>query len=324
MTSRTIVLKQAAGFISGLQGALKAQAGYLQSLEIKDMFGARLNPQRTLIKGEVSKSHGEYESTQRKISTPSSETQRLRTAISTLGDLHNKLGSELAFAKREIAYGKFDAEDLKELFNLCRGVFIPISGMSSIADIFDRAAERHRDQFQEIDSTEKSNEKEERQWNDIMKSLHGSFENMTEALDGGLQHTLITLQLANSTKKNDVLKRQTANQTLHDVEEQGGSIRPGEKDFATFLTRKIDEFYNQRKLSLAIWCKQRNISVDENLFSSSSVLVPHIIADYDDAWQHQQSQRQLYLILYVSISLDSSGVLNNWLNCCLSFVFMAP
>lgn len=309
MTSRIIALKQIAGFISGLQGALKAQAGYLQSLETKDMFGASLKPQQEPIDGEFD-THGEHQATQRKRSTTSLEAQNLRTAISALGELHSKLGGELAFAKREIAYGNFDAEDLKEIFKLIRNVFIPITGMSSIADIFDRVAERHgwsptssesQNKLQGENNISKTKEREKTQWNDIMKTLHSSFETMTEALDEGLQHALFTLQLATPKREKATLKIQVADQATHDVEEQGDSIRPGDTGFATYLTGKIENFYNQRKLTLAIWCKQRGISLEENLFKNPVIAAPHIHTENEDVWQHQRSQRQLYLILYVSI-----------------------
>ena len=307
-----IVLKQTAGFISGLQGALKAQAGYLQSLETEDAFSAESKPQEEPSNGESHESQRDNRAPQQKSST-SLEAQKLRTAIGALGELHSKLGGELAFAKREIAYGNLDAEDLKELFKLCHSVFTPITGMSSIAYIFDRGDEKRgcgsmssmssefQNVFQGKNSNEKTEEKEKTRWNDILKTMHGSFETMTEALDEGLQHALYTLQLTKPKKENEVRKIQVADQTTQDVEGRGDSIRPGDTGFATYLTRKIDNFYDQRKLTLTVWCRQRGVSPDENLFKNPVIPAPRIHIENEDLWQHHRSQRQLYLILYVSV-----------------------
>lgn len=236
------------------------------------------------------------------------EAERLKIAIGALGELHGKIAGELIFAKREIAYGKLDGAELKELFRLTRGVFMPVAGMSSIADIFNRVAEKRgwrstdsrQNGLEEKHMIEEAKDKEKKQWNDIMKSLHGPFKVLTQAMDEGLQHALYTLELAIPPKEMTTPKTTVADQTSHDVEAQGDIIKPGDKGFADYLIRRIDNFYDQRKLTLGIWCRQKGVELDENLFKNPALPSPHIEVETENLSQHQENQHQLYLILYVS------------------------
>jgi len=44
----------------------------------------------------------------------------------------------MPFGKRENSLGKLDAKDLDEIFTLFRNILIPLIGMSTITDIFER------------------------------------------------------------------------------------------------------------------------------------------------------------------------------------------
>lgn len=308
ITSRTIVLKQIAEFISGLQGALTAQASYLQSLENKNMFDASPAPHHDPSSSGTQKSQMEHQNKQHGKGSTTLEAKKLKTTIGALGELHGKIAGELGFAKREIAYGKLDGAELKDLFKLTRGVFLPLTGMSSIADIFNRIAENRG--WTSTDSKahngleekkiEEAKEMDIKQWNDFMKSLHGPFEVMTQAMDEGLQHTLYALELA-KVPTETTPKVPVADQTS-DIEAHGDIIKPGDKRFASYLTRRIDNFYDQRKLTLATWCRQKGLELDENLFQNPTLPAE---VESNDLSQHQRNQRQLYLILYVSIPLGS-------------------
>lgn len=114
------------------------------------------------------------------------ESKALKASLAALTGLHGKLYGDLAFAKREVAWGKLDQKDLDEIFKLFRGILIPLIGMSTITDIFERIAERRGwvtvkgSKFNEVESWEKCDkrdkEEEKRTWNEIMKTLHEPFE----------------------------------------------------------------------------------------------------------------------------------------------------
>ena len=297
---RTTVFKQAAGLIVAAQGTLKAQIAYLQTLEKKDMFSCPAESDEN-EKDENPKTHKK-----RNVVKPNgnTEAQQLKSAIRALGELYGKMYTDIAFAKRELAWGKLDASDIDELSTLLRGMITPMMGVSSAADIFQRIADQ-RGWMQRETASSPENEQGKRQWNEIMRTLHDPFQRVTEAMHDGLQHVLYTLELAKPPRTQKAGKGgRSHDATSKDVEADGGVMGPGEPGYATYLTKRIDLFYEQRKTTLAIWCQQRGIKVDSNPFEDPSQTTLNISTEKgngaEDPEQHAKNQRQLYLVLYVS------------------------
>ena len=297
LTSRTVVFKTAGGYIGALRGALKAQAGYLESLESKDVF---VRP--TKGENEVSGSgHKRHRSHQKKedIAQPSPETKTLKAAVAALAELHGKISMDKPFAKREVAYGKLDASDISELLKLMRYIMLPIIGMSSVSDIFDRVAERRGWKTASEDDDSQSEEvrevknKEIRHWNDVMKTLHQPFKQLAEAMDQGLEHALYTLELAK--KPEEKASHKPIKSTPRDVEAKGSVIEPGDRGFADALSANINRFFEQRKLTLTTWCARHGVDMDESSYKG-----PKSSDSQESIEHHQRKQRQLYMILYVS------------------------
>ena len=299
VTVRTTFFKQTTGFIAAAQGTLKAQIAYLQTLEKKDMFRSPEESDEN-DKDEKSKTHNK-----RKVKpNDDTEAQQLKSAIGALGELYGKMHTDIAFAKREIALGKLDASDIDELFKLLRGMLFPMTGMSSASDIFQRVAEQAGWMQRDIASS-RENQKDRSQWNEIMRTLHNPFQIMTEAMHDGLQHALYTLELAKPPKNQKMSKGVIGyDATSKDVEADGDVVSPGEPGYATYLTKRIDLFYEQRKTTLAVLCQQRGINMDANPFENPSQTTLNISTEKgnraEDPEQHAKNQRRLYLVLYVS------------------------
>ncbi|KAL8662244.1 MAG: hypothetical protein Q9168_008286, partial [Polycauliona sp. 1 TL-2023] len=290
LTSRTVVFKTTTGYIKALSSALKAQSKYLQSLEDKNAFGNPSHLRNATHSGKEQSPSPHDPSDSSLQSTP--EATALKTAVATIAELHGKLGGDLAFAKREIAYGKLDASEISELFKLMRQVMLPIIGMTSVADIFDRVAERRGWKIHTDDSAEHQGRSDEvkdmekEQWSEIMRTLHEPFETLTDWMDQGLQHALFTLELEKKPGKRRDGAAQTKDANTPDLEENGDAIEPGDERFGSILSSRIDQFYEQRKVTLDTWCRQKGMADPEN---------------------HQRHQRQLYLILYMEFLLWSTG-----------------
>ena len=297
---RMMFFKQSAGLILAIQGTLKAQIAYLQTLEKKDVF--QTPPESA--KDAKSNKHKKGKAVE---SPGSAAAQRLKAATGALEELYGKLNADITFAKREVAWGKLDACDLDELLRLFQDILLPITGLSSVADIFQRLAERLGWTQRDIAlSSEK--EKGRSQWNEIMRTLHEPFQTMTEAMHDGLQHALYTLELAKPPKDQKASKKNSGNDaTPEDVEANAGILRPGDPKYAAYLTEKIDSFYEQRKVALAVWyqqrCEQKGLKMDANPFSNPSPMAFEISIEnkklIDDPEEHAKNQRQLYLTLYV-------------------------
>lgn len=299
ITSRTIVFKTAAGYIGALRGALKAQSAYLQSLEDKQNFSqpakAEKNDSSSLSDGDTPESKSQL----------SPKVKNLKAALAGLGEIHGKLNGEIPFAKREIAFGKLDASEISELGRLMRLIMLPVIGMGSVADIFDRVAERRGWRTAGEDDIK---DQEKSRWSEIMRTLHEPFDILTQAIGEGLQHTLFTLELEKRPKNTKTNKtNQKVNQTTPDsadIEAKGDMVEPGTPKFAGTLSKRIDDFYEQRRQTLDAWCKQRGLDIRHDRLKND----PHPSSEGEHvSFDHSSQQRQLYLILYMEFLLCSTA-----------------
>lgn len=304
---RMTFFKQSAGFIAAVQGTLKAQIAYLQTLEKKDMFRTPTDSDED-EKDEKSHRHKKGDASK---PSGSAEAQQLKAALGALEELHGKMHADVRFAKRETAWGKLNASDIDELLKLFQEIMLPMTGMSSAADIFQRIAER-RGWTQRETASSPENEKGKSQWNEIMRTLHDPFQTVTDNMHDGLQHALYTLELAKPPKKRKASKKSSSDGAASkDLEADAGVMKPGDPEYATYLNKKIDVFYEQRKTTLAVWCQQRGIKMDAKPFENPSQTALNIRTEnssrIEDPEEHAKNQRQLYLVLYMEFLLWSSG-----------------
>lgn len=279
----------------------KAQVAYIQSLESSDMFSssgsgdrAAANNDKTKQGGKKKKSkHGAKENSSR---TETPQGKALKGAVAALRELHGKLYGDLPFAKREVVWGKLQPEDLGEIFTLLRGILIPLIGMSTITDIFQRVAERRgwtdgpdtqSDQQEPLEhSSNADKDKEKEIWNSIMKTLHEPFAAATAVMDEGLEHAGLALELIKAPKK----------AKKSDVESKGTGPRPGNPAFGVYLEEKLKELYDSRGQTLKAWAKEKGLP--EDYFNTSQDNTPDRQLVLDEV-QRTRDQQQLYLILYM-------------------------
>lgn len=122
--------EEQAGYLGLIRAALKAQTAYLQSLETSDMFTSGSANNESNEEGKNSKS--KKKSKTHPAQNPQSAA--LKGTLEGLKGLHGKLHGDLAFGKREFAWGKLTAKDMDEIFALYRSILIPLIGMSSLPD----------------------------------------------------------------------------------------------------------------------------------------------------------------------------------------------
>lgn len=284
LTSREVVFKGMAGYISSLRGALQANLEYMHSLEEEDPFAvARTN---TL---------GDH--------VPKSEKARaFKQKLAGLGALHAKLSTDLPFAKREIAIGKLGPDDLQETFRLLRLIMIPTVGLSCMADIFVRFTEEkgwdgHVDLATATVSDGANPDEKMRittiqEWHELMKLLREPFNSITQTIDNGLEHILIRLELAAKTK-------------TQDLESAGDEPRPGDDGFAASYERRRLEFLKSKKDMLKGWCELHDIHLPDNFFDSpdADLDVPEWMQEGSLSEPHGRLRRQLYMCLYMEFLL---------------------
>lgn len=188
VNSRTVVFKEQAGYVQLIRATLKAQTAYLQSLETSDMFAPeeQCDENGEDVDGSKKAKHKKTKEKDKPHPAANAQAQALKANLAALTALHGKLHGDVPFGKRETAWGKLDAKDIDEIFTLFRNILIPLIGMSTITDIFERIAERRgwvripNSKFDKAESWEalgqEAKEKEKKTWNEIMKTLHEPFE----------------------------------------------------------------------------------------------------------------------------------------------------
>ncbi|KAH8599866.1 hypothetical protein B0O99DRAFT_564613 [Bisporella sp. PMI_857] len=305
MSSRLVVFKQQAGYIGLLRATLKAQTGYLQSLENTDMFLGSNGENETKDNPEDGNKPLKKDTGKQMHPANSPHSKALKGAIAGLTALHGKLHGDIPFAKREIAWGKLDAKDIDEIYSLFRGITIPLLGMSTISDIFERVAERRgwikprkaeeRDRSEAWEHCPKAERiAEQKVWNGVMKALHDPFSVVVAAMDQGLEHAGIVLELLPKPKKSKAVD-----------EEAQSEPKPGDPDFAKYLGEKVKSFYSTRGQVLRAWAKEKGLS--ESQFDAAKTAPVERNEFTPDEAKHRRDQQQLYLILFMENLLFSAG-----------------
>ncbi|KAJ9629567.1 hypothetical protein H2203_001941 [Taxawa tesnikishii (nom. ined.)] len=291
VTMRTVVFKEMTGYIMTLRGLVKGNMAYLSSLEENDPFFARAptgQPQTGM----------------------SPEIKAVKGALAGLAALHGKLGVDLTFAKREIAWGKLGPDDLQAIFRQLRLIMLPIVGLSSVINIFERIAEERdwdhpapKGPPSEVeDEDERLRIQSAEDWHVIFRTLREPFTKFAGHIDEGFTHILLVLQFIPSPKK----KKGEAES--NDIESKGEQQKPGQKGFSASFEQKIEEFSKQKKRLLEEWCKSRGIELAPDFWENprtGEFTAPDWYLERQITQQRQLYRRQLYLVLYMEYILTS-------------------
>ncbi|KAK9492055.1 hypothetical protein V1508DRAFT_419947 [Lipomyces doorenjongii] len=299
VSSRLVIFKEFTGYIGALQGVIDAQKGFLQSMESKEMMRFEDGD-----KGQC-------------VSKTEQAAKALKGSLAGLTALHGKLHGDLTFAKREFAFGKLSADDISDIFDLFRKIFVPLLGLGSVVDIFERVAESRgwcdvnasidEDSGNpEIVERREVREAEQAEWNKIMKTMHAPFESMSAAMNEGLLHASYALELTRKPKDMNVQQDAEMEETIVDLETRGKVRKPGDAKFGEYLGEKVRYFKEQRKANLKKWCELKGVDFPEDgeepLERTRSKLQRS-----EDLTGNDRTRRQLYLILYLGFLLWSTG-----------------
>ncbi|KAB5513350.1 hypothetical protein GE09DRAFT_632228 [Coniochaeta sp. 2T2.1] len=299
ISSRMVVFGEFAGAIGLLRKAMGLQKKYLVGLEQLDMFAvvthqatmdAREAERRYKKMAKKAKKAGKEPGMQPAMTKEAAIGQELKAAVGQIREMVGKIQADIAFAKRDVAWGKLDAKDLGEIARLLRSATIPIVGMSSIMDIFQRVAERRgwNDDAEEDIEVLEQKDREKRVWNEAMKCIHVPFEILSEAVDQGLTHAAMRLEILPKPKANKKAAKDA------DVEAKGDSVDPGDDGFSEVVRHKIERFSSIQGEALRAWVRERELvrSSDDGM-STAEI--------------RERDQAQLYCLIYMERLMQASG-----------------
>ncbi|KAF5254405.1 hypothetical protein FOXYS1_14397 [Fusarium oxysporum] len=273
ISSRMIVIGQFRGFICLLRKVVSLQKEYLATLAKDDIFDneTRNAEERECWQEKKKRKSRRVEKEKEKGEgmAEAKAAKRLADTTHTARVLTGKIHDNMTFAKRDMAWGKLDTKDLGE-----------IVAISSLADILHRIAERRRRNVvkETLEESAAEGNWEKRLWND-MKQLHTPFQTFVEAIDQGLEHTGICLEILPKPK----VTRKSTSIGSDDVEAHGDAVNPGDQYFGSLVNKKVQKFNSENGDTTQAWVR------DE-----ASDAIP-------------RNQAQLYVILYIQQLMHVAG-----------------
>ena len=274
-SSRDVVQTDVKAYFALLQKVLNAEREYLESMESADTLHETIDDDGKTTSRFQKASGG------------------LKSSIAALSALHAKLQTTVPYAKREFAYGHISAKDIGNLFGKLRQIYLPVLGLSSVADIFQRLVKGRNWKSAYDGSNENSTvQAEVEEWNEIMRALHDPFEHAIRGISGGLEHVSYCLKYAKPVKSEK-----------NDVERGLATARPGDAEYLQHLEEVSAKFWDRRAEALKVWCMQKNVPfLDYNPETKESVdmrLTRMFSGDH--------SRQQLFLILYMEFLLHATA-----------------
>ncbi|KAJ8115265.1 hypothetical protein OPT61_g3058 [Boeremia exigua] len=289
VTCRKVVVKEMTGYIGLLKAAIAAHKGYIHSLEGSNMFGQTYVPE--------AEDGDDADKKRKPKATP--EVAAVKKTIGALQELHGKLTTDLAFAKREFAYGKLTPDDFESMFKHLRRIFLPILGLGSVMDLFERAAEINH--WDDENMTEHDNELRQTsisEWNELFSFVHEPFDHIMQVMDEGLTHVMLRMQFVKVPKKKK-------GQNQGDTEAKGDAVKPGDKNFAEYMAKQADVFYSAKEPTLRHWVESKGIKLSADYFSCPDQIDDETLKRLPSITTRKRDQRQLYTLLYVIFLLNS-------------------
>jgi hypothetical protein len=131
-------------------------------------------------------------------------------------------------------------------------------------------------------------------WKEVMKQVQEPFEILSEAVDQGLEHAGMCLELLPRPKKASGKAGKSASGPSEADVEAGDEPKPGDPGFSRIIDEKIQTFYCRKGELLRTWVQERGITLDEESFENSS-------------FRSERDQVQLYVILYLENLMHASG-----------------
>lgn len=166
--------------------------------------------------------------------------------------------------------------------------------MMTMIDIFKRVSERRGwalagDLPDEVIAEK---EREKHIWNEVMKQMHEPFEILSEAIDQGLEHAGICLEILPRPK-------QAAKPNI-DVEARGEKIAPGDPALAQVIAEKVEAFNSRKGEILRTWVKEQGFNP-----TAEELEIPSPLSDSPEGREHDRAQ--LYIVLYMENLMHASG-----------------
>ncbi|OBR09536.1 hypothetical protein CH63R_08301 [Colletotrichum higginsianum IMI 349063] len=305
VSSRKVVSAEFNGAIGLVRKSIRLQLNYLQTLSSPDMLERHETKSSSVFRKNNSNKKKKKKTKKEKrpeLTKEAKAAAEVKATALAISALFGKMHGDILFAKRDIAYGKLNSKDIGEIYNRLRSIMIPLNGISTIVDIFRRAADKHGWGVEAggggggAGDTDAEKSREKRVWNEIMEQLHEPYEILTEAMDQALEHAAIVLELAPRPKQKKT-KTSTTTQTAADVDVEkdagakNGGAQPGDAGFAEVLASRVQDFNDKKGEMLRTWLRERQLATEQE---RRDLKLKRL-----ETRMRERDQTQLYVMLYM-------------------------
>jgi hypothetical protein len=287
-----IAKKQAAGLLNMMKASLSIHIAYLHGITTSQTGNlGRLD--------ENGKPLPLDQNPEAQVSIKAAEeaAQNLKMTIQKASQLFGQLKLEIGFAKKEIGWGKLQAEDFGKIWERLQHILLPVAGLSTFIDIL-QSVKRHKAEgenlISDLDAVEAIRKLEAEEWHEVIVMSRVPFAKMKATLVDGLTHVAYVLELTPRPKgaKKDIEKSADA------------APSPGEPAFAQFLKDQIAVFQDHRQETMRKWCERKGIEVPTKFWEDTSAQYKFSdTTSVHEAVRQKQNHQQLYLILYLEYLL---------------------
>ncbi|KAH6664130.1 hypothetical protein B0J14DRAFT_494024 [Halenospora varia] len=301
VSSRKVFFGEATGFLQICRKLLKAQLEFVEVLKhSKICRPITANPESP--KAEESCNPEDVKKDFNK------KLKTLTTLTTDLLGLGAKLREDVLFAKREIAFGHFRETDIHEFHTILGNIMIPISGLSTIADISERM---HLPSTEALklpksvsgNSSQTILENEQKEWMELVHTTGTSFEVVADVLDESIVHILKRLKLIPDKKA------KKSSEAKADVEKGTEPLELQHASFADSLEIKVEDFRKKRSKDLHAWAEERGL---DSVFRTTAKHAMHPPSDQNGvkgatSAREVIASKRLHVILYMEYLLYSAS-----------------
>lgn len=170
-----------------------------------------------------------------------------KKALDDLFAAASRIRGEQPYAQRELAFGKLKATDISALIDRILEIIPAFSGLGFVVGLL---AGVSKNLGMKPGTTKE--QQAVREWQLIMKSLHGPFDDLRWAMTQAIEHILVVLQLKKKTN------RQTSD----------SNAVPGSPDFIIWYDAQTKSFASTRKTVAELWYREMEGQEKEGVESS--------------------------------------------------------
>jgi Putative ER transporter, 6TM, N-terminal len=294
VSCRLVAFKEITGFLQLTRKSLKQQASHLHKLKALGVLDDNTS---------VSNSNSNLTSLSgRTYSEDVWNTSNIEKTLAQLGTLHSKLGPDVGYAQREVAFGCITASDMETISVRIQELYILVTGVGNIATMLRRLVRTEAQETKHLRETsgEKKHEEEDKEIADAMKILDTTFSEFVEMIDGAINHTLLLLELNGPSRKERLNMRKQFSTNTSDAETYSGESSPGQPQYVNELERRVAAFQKLRMSSLESW--KTTSALDQTQMTFNFATQFPTLASADEKTPPTRAQQELLLLLWVSLS----------------------